>query len=88
MTLMGAATPTQTTCRAQQCPSNMQEPIVSARVHADDGTAAKQTSAESKTAIPTAVKVKQRKFANGDKYVGGWLNGLVSLLKRHIPCST
>lgn len=23
-------------------------------------------------------KIKQRKFANGDKYVGGWLKGLVS----------
>lgn len=27
----------------------------------------------------TALKVRERKFENGDRYRGGWLNGLVSL---------
>jgi hypothetical protein len=36
------------------------------------------TSEEGASPVIAVPKIKQRKFANGDRYVGGWLKGLVS----------
>lgn len=36
------------------------------------------TSKEGPSPASAVPKIKQRKFANGDRYVGFWLKGLVS----------
>ncbi len=37
----------------------------------------RQQAAHGKDAA-AGIKIRERKFENGDKYRGGWLNGLVS----------
>jgi hypothetical protein len=37
-----------------------------------------QQATQGKDAAAAGIKIRDRKFENGDKYRGGWLSGLVS----------
>lgn len=58
--------------------NNPVDPIVNNKTAAVKGQHQQGPQGTAAAAAPAGLKVRERKFENGDRYRGGWLNGLVS----------